>query len=191
MPMAEAMACGLPIIVPEHGPCLDFCDRETAFMVPAEEVPYSKRVPMNMVAPATVAEVNREELAARMRQVFENYAAAQEVGRRGSARIRREFTWDRAAALAADRLEELAQVAPLRAAPSAGRLVSYGKDRLWAGDCRAARSWFGRAVRTREAWPEAHAYFLVACLPLFAINLLRKLQMAAQHARRWVARAQG
>jgi glycosyltransferase involved in cell wall biosynthesis len=36
--VVEAMACGLPVIVPSHGTYLDFCDPTTAYMLPGMEV---------------------------------------------------------------------------------------------------------------------------------------------------------
>jgi len=36
MPVAEAMACGLPVIVTEGGACDDFCREENAYFVSAK-----------------------------------------------------------------------------------------------------------------------------------------------------------
>jgi len=38
LPIAEAMACGTPWIVPDFGPCLDFCSASTSFLVPARRI---------------------------------------------------------------------------------------------------------------------------------------------------------
>src|SRR5262249_25450555 len=35
MPIAEAMACGLPVIVTGYGAALDFCSEETGYLLPA------------------------------------------------------------------------------------------------------------------------------------------------------------
>src|SRR5207302_1409289 len=35
LPIAEAMACGLPVIVTGYGAALDFCNDENAFLIPA------------------------------------------------------------------------------------------------------------------------------------------------------------
>ena len=37
LPLAEAMACGLPVVVTGHGAALDFCTAENAYLVPARE----------------------------------------------------------------------------------------------------------------------------------------------------------
>lgn len=36
LPIAEAMACSLPVIVTGAGACLDFCDESVAYLIPAE-----------------------------------------------------------------------------------------------------------------------------------------------------------
>lgn len=36
LPILEAMACGLPSIVPRYGACLDFCDDSTSYMMPVK-----------------------------------------------------------------------------------------------------------------------------------------------------------
>jgi glycosyltransferase involved in cell wall biosynthesis len=38
LPILEAMACGLPSIVPEFGACLDYCSRRSSFRVPVMRV---------------------------------------------------------------------------------------------------------------------------------------------------------
>jgi glycosyltransferase involved in cell wall biosynthesis len=114
LPIAEAMACGLAVIVPNHGACLDFCDESVAYLVDAKEV----RLPEARIgALATVekpwwAEVDGTALASAMRHVLDKPAEAHAVGVRASAHIRREWTWARAAAVAAGRLEGLSHRPP-------------------------------------------------------------------------------
>jgi glycosyltransferase involved in cell wall biosynthesis len=111
LPIAEAMACGLAVIVPRHGACLDYCDDKVAYLVKAREV----RLPQPRVGNiATVerpwwAEVDRAALARAMRRVVDKPGEARAKGRRASARIRSEFTWERAAQAAAIRIAALAQ----------------------------------------------------------------------------------
>ena len=44
LPVVEAMACGLPVIVTGAGPALDYATDETAFLIPATTRPV-RRVP--------------------------------------------------------------------------------------------------------------------------------------------------
>jgi hypothetical protein len=111
MPIAEAMACGLAVIVTKHGACLDFCDESVAYLVAAREV---RRPEARIGAIPTVelpwwAEVDQAALAVAMKRVIEKPAEARALGRRASARIRTEWTLDRAAAAAAGRLQALVE----------------------------------------------------------------------------------
>jgi glycosyltransferase involved in cell wall biosynthesis/GT2 family glycosyltransferase len=114
LPIAEAMACGLAVIVPRHGACLDFCDDSVAYLVDANEVrwPEARVGALATVEPPWWAEVDRAGLAAAMRLVVEKPEEARAVGRAASARIRGHWTWAQAAGVAAGRLEALAQRPP-------------------------------------------------------------------------------
>jgi glycosyltransferase involved in cell wall biosynthesis/tetratricopeptide (TPR) repeat protein len=111
LPIAEAMACGLPVIVPDRGACLDFCDRTTAFLVPSNEVRHREaRVGMlETVDFPWFAEVDRRQLANAMRRVVEDPAAAHGVGERASRDIRTNLTWKRSAQIVLQRVRELAR----------------------------------------------------------------------------------
>ena len=43
LPVVEAMACGLPVIVTGAGPALDYASEKTAFLIPAERKPFPER----------------------------------------------------------------------------------------------------------------------------------------------------
>ncbi len=107
--VAEGMAVGLPVIVPEGGSTADFCDEATALLVPSHPLVLDRtRVgDLDLVGRVSVIEVLALDLAQRMREAYERPEAAGEVGRRASAHIRTHHTWDAAAAVAARRLREL------------------------------------------------------------------------------------
>jgi len=107
--VAEGMACGLPVIVPAGGSTADFCDADTALLVPSHPlVLESTRVgDMELAGPVSVIEVLVLDLARRMRDAYERRDEARETGRRASAHIRAGHTWDAAAAIAADRVRAL------------------------------------------------------------------------------------
>lgn len=121
LPIAEAMASGLPVIVTGHGACLDFCDERTAYLIPARDVPVDdpggRGLPPSS-AEYRWAEPDRDGLSALMRKVTADPAAAREVGSRGRERIAAAFTWDHAAALVEERLRVLAERRPLRFGPT-------------------------------------------------------------------------
>ncbi len=108
--VAEAMACGLPVIVPEGGATADFCDADTALLVPSHPlVLETDRVGgIDLCGPVSMIEVTVGDLARRMRDAHADPEAARATGRRASRRVRADHTWDAAAAVAADRLRALA-----------------------------------------------------------------------------------
>lgn len=109
LPIAEAMACGLPVIVTGYGAAMDFCDLETAYLIPAV---VRKRTDPGLISlePAGslwLAEPDVDALAKLMRHVYEHRDEARAKGRRASERIRSHFTWERAAERALARMRAL------------------------------------------------------------------------------------
>lgn len=118
LPIAEAMACGLPVLVPNYGACLDFCDPETAILVPAKLVSLPQlQDPPACEAGYWVSEVQNEDLVHAMREAARTPERGRAIGARASERIRREFTWQRAAQVALTRLKALQDKPILRFQP--------------------------------------------------------------------------
>jgi glycosyltransferase involved in cell wall biosynthesis len=107
--IAEAMACGLPAIVPDRGAARDFCGPETALLVPSREVeiPVGEVGVERMDRFPVVNEVAAADLVDVMRGVVAHPAAAAAVGARAAESVRRDHTWDRTAAVAAERIAAL------------------------------------------------------------------------------------
>jgi glycosyltransferase involved in cell wall biosynthesis/Flp pilus assembly protein TadD/SAM-dependent methyltransferase len=128
IPILEAMACGLPVIVPGAGPALEVCTGETAYFVPAAErrLAASRVGGLDTVDRPWLAEVDREALAVAMRHVVGHPEEARDRGRRAAVRAR-EFAWSRAARLVRARTRRLA-AQPIRrhaaAVPSRRRELS-------------------------------------------------------------------
>src|SRR5262249_28511608 len=109
LPIAEAMACGLPVIVTGHGAALDFCNEEGAYLVPARVVRFAaKRVgDLETVDCPWLAEPDPEALQRLLRHVVAHPEEARAKGRAASAHVHAHFTWDQATDVVEHRLAEL------------------------------------------------------------------------------------
>jgi hypothetical protein len=105
MPILEAMACGLPAIVPRGGPSDDFVSEETGILLPAEVVQEDYRADLG-IRP-THLEVSPRDLRRAMRQAFENADQTRSIGTRASQAVRSRFTWENTARLIRSRLQAL------------------------------------------------------------------------------------
>ena len=108
LPALEALACGLPVLVPAGGPTDDFVDESVGWRLPAERKPFGTgRIgPFDCVGPIWQFEVAPDTLARQMRQVVNQ---RDEVRRRGAAGRERaqQWTWERSADMIAARLQAL------------------------------------------------------------------------------------
>jgi len=86
--IAEAMACGLPVIAAAAGACLEVCDDSTAYLVPLDD--------------AAAA-------AAALRRIAAGSDEARALGLRASERVLRERTWRVTATVVAERAAALAR----------------------------------------------------------------------------------
>lgn len=117
LPVLEAMACGLPSIVPRFGAALDFCDERTSYLVPTRRirVPVGRELAFNTlgfretVEAVDFCEVDPDELAATMRAaVAESETRRRARGRKGVARVRTRLRWADSVAIVERHLRELA-----------------------------------------------------------------------------------
>ncbi|MEW6447591.1 MAG: glycosyltransferase [Bacillota bacterium] len=153
LPVAEAMACGLPVIVTNYGACLDFCHPGNALLIDAKVVPATEKRAgsFETVGYPYWAEPDAEHLAHLMRSVYENPVEAQAIGLRAAADIQQKLTWEAAAAKAGARLRELMQerkrgVRMARALKNnVEALLERGYQAYTAGDQKKAIDFFRQA----------------------------------------------
>jgi len=110
LPVVEAMACGLPVIVTGAGPALDYASEETAFLIPAHRGQFAEcRVgDLETIGRPWLSEPHPDALVEHLRRVAADPASARAKGQAASAWIRERFTWSRAAEAAEARLHALA-----------------------------------------------------------------------------------
>jgi glycosyltransferase involved in cell wall biosynthesis len=107
LPMAEAMACGVPVIATDRGGPSDFATPETATLVPSTTI----YVPRNHLRGRYLSnfihwqEPLYDRLEHAMRAIYEQPEAYRDQVRRARETIERDFNWDRAA----DRLIDILQ----------------------------------------------------------------------------------
>jgi len=108
LPMLEALACGLPVIATAGGAADAFLDDDVAYRIAAERVPLSGTMRGEPLAgTGWWLEPNAEALAVTMRHVAAHPGEARAKAARGAERARSAWTWDHAAAIAAERLRRL------------------------------------------------------------------------------------
>lgn len=126
LPIAEAMACGLPVIVTGCGAALDFCNEEVAYLIPAREIrlPEKRVGTLETVDYPWVAEVDREALCSLLRHVVWDREEASRKGKRAADFVAAHFSWENAASIALSRLRALAEKTVTKPRPADG---SFGQ----------------------------------------------------------------
>ena len=121
-PILDAMACGTPCIVPKLGPCTDFCNEHTSFMMPALRIqlPVNKRFRFKLgfdqqVDRVDFCEVKVETLVEYLRKAYQ--ASKDDLASKSSEGVnvaRGRFTWKHSVDCIEKHLEELVESAPPR-----------------------------------------------------------------------------
>lgn len=109
--IAEAMACGLPVIVPNGGACLDFVDRECGYFIDCKVETMNVRQVGDYVTVGNPFWLKPDmgHLQSLMRLVFEQRNEAKERGSEGARKIRTTHNWGRAAQTVYERILALTQ----------------------------------------------------------------------------------
>jgi glycosyltransferase involved in cell wall biosynthesis len=144
LPALEAMACGVPVIHTAAGPTGEFCPPGAGWPLHSRRVAFEARTYAGPTAgPACALEVDPEVLASTLRTVA---AAGPEARAERGAHARRaaeRMSWDAAAAVAQERLAELARSAPPRWARAVipSQLDARGTAVLYAPDWQRPGTW--------------------------------------------------
>lgn len=112
MPLAEALACGKPVITTGLGPAREFCPESASYFVRANAVTMPE--PPHHMGPlaneCTWFEPDLEHLAETMRYAYEHREEAAKRGNSGSDNIRRNYSWAAVAARCRERIGSLLEM---------------------------------------------------------------------------------
>ena len=114
MPVLEAMACGIPVVVTAGGPTDEFCPDDACWRIPSLRAAIADgRVgTLETISPPWMLEPDRDALVRILREVASDVAGR--VRRGARARVAAEaYSWDAIADSYSDRILALARRAPL------------------------------------------------------------------------------
>ncbi|HUI30862.1 MAG TPA: glycoside hydrolase family 99-like domain-containing protein [Candidatus Acidoferrales bacterium] len=120
LPILESMACGTPPMVTNGGAALDFCDNTNSILVDAS----IKRLPGKEIGGRTtvdypwIYEIETRELSSKMQWAFEHREELKKLGETASKTIRTNWSWEKAAAVAAGRIMKLISKPVVRLKPA-------------------------------------------------------------------------
>lgn len=108
LPVLEAMACGVPVIVTAGGATEDFVAEGCGWRIPAERHGLGERIgEIRLARPGWWLEPDARALGDLMRRAYEGPDVCRERGRRAADHARAHFTWAKAAEKVSGRLEAL------------------------------------------------------------------------------------
>lgn len=110
LPVLEAMASGLPVIVTKGGSTDDFVTDQFGWFIPSKVAFFGTHLGhIKLVKEGWLLEPNREELSRLLRWAFEHPEEGKYKGSVASDHVRKQWTWKRSASLVAARLRTIAK----------------------------------------------------------------------------------
>ncbi len=144
LPALEAMACGVPVIHTAAGPTGEFCPPDAGWALTSRRVEFDANTYAGPTAgPACALEVDPDVLACALRAAAETGPAGRAERGEHARRAAERMSWDAAAAVADERLGELARSAPPRWARAVvpAQLETRGTAVLYAPAWERPQTW--------------------------------------------------
>ena len=106
LPVAEAMACGLPVLVTRGGACDDFCDDNNSLLIESQRRPIVFN-DSELCDTGWVLEPDQHDLIRRLRFIYDNKDEGRKIGAAAARQIRELVSWEKSADLVVQRIKEL------------------------------------------------------------------------------------
>jgi len=107
LPVLEAMACAVPVIVTAGGATDDFCTAETGYLVQSRRKSFVSKDIDLVGGSGWVLEPEALSLGELMRRVYEHPAEANEKAARALVRVRTDYTWEKVGTQVLDRIRSI------------------------------------------------------------------------------------
>lgn len=95
LPILEAMACGVPVMIPDRGPAAEYCSDQMATRIPSRIVPVKKNP--ELAGTPYFIEVDAADLGAAMREAVLSFRGLAAKAKRAQEMVHQTMTWPRVA----------------------------------------------------------------------------------------------
>lgn len=126
LPVLEAMACGVPVVVTNGGSTDDFVDDEVGYRIPSRRIGLGRNIEgLDLAGEGWWLEASTPALVAALRRIALRRDDAAAKGRAAAQRAHGAWTWDHAARHVVRRIDDLVTTPSVRARTGEDALNDY------------------------------------------------------------------